>query len=522
VDETQVGADPIDLTLTSIPGGSLAGTTLGGRYRLIRLIGAGGMAQVWEGTDEVLNRNVAIKVLHPHLANDESLVRRFRQEAIAAARLNDPGIVGVYDTCSDGGHEAIVMELLQATTLRALIDERGTIDSDTTTRIGLRLLDALEAAHRAGLVHRDVKPSNILLCDDGRVKIADFGIAKADDHTELTREGSLLGTASYLAPEQLTGVAVDGRADLYALGLVLYECLTGRVPFDGDTGAAVALARLHTAPVDPRRIRSDIPPRLAAALMRALERDPDERFSSAADFRAALLQTDLDIPAPSVAPPLEEPTTAVTPEVPSFGRSERRWLLPAFVILLIAVAVIVAGLLFRESRASLSSTTTSTTEAPATPSPLTVTSIVSYDPQGSGAAGENDSMADRAVDGNDRTAWRTETYDQPNFFGGKTGVGLVLELEQRSVLDSLRISGSPNGWSAKIYVLDAPPGPDGVDGLTPAGSVDGVKGHVSVDLSRAEGSVVLLWITNLGTPVDGTGHRVEIQELVPVGHPADG
>jgi serine/threonine-protein kinase len=291
VDETQVGADPIDLTLTSIPGGSLAGTTLGGRYRLIRLIGAGGMAQVWEGTDEVLNRNVAIKVLHPHLANDESLVRRFRQEAIAAARLNDPGIVGVYDTCSDGGHEAIVMELLQATTLRALIDERGTIDSDTTTRIGLRLLDALEAAHRAGLVHRDVKPSNILLCDDGRVKIADFGIAKADDHTELTREGSLLGTASYLAPEQLTGVAVDGRADLYAAAIVLFASLTGRLPFpiDGKNEYQVRWDQVHTAPIPFLSLATDAPPALGAFFDRALAKDRDARFPDGIAMGDALL-----------------------------------------------------------------------------------------------------------------------------------------------------------------------------------------------------------------------------------------
>lgn len=520
MDETQVGSGPIDLTKGSFPAGTLAGTTLCGRYRLDRMIGAGGMAQVWEGTDAVLGRRVAVKLLHPHLADDESLVRRFRQEAIAAARLNDPGIVGVYDTCSDGGREAIVMELLDAQTLRQLIDDRGTIDPDTTMRIGLRLLDALEAAHRAGLVHRDVKPSNVLLCDDGRVKIADFGIAKADDQTELTREGSLLGTASYLAPEQLTGGDVDARADLYSLGLVMYECLTGRVPFEGDNGAAVALARLHTTPVDPRRIRSDIPPRLAVALMRSLERDPDQRFSSAADFRAALLRTEVDVPAPPPGPPPPEAPPEVE-HAPSFGRSERRWLLPAFVILLVAVAIIVAGLLFRESRAVSTDDATPTTQVAAA-APLPIASISSYDPQGSGAAGENDSMADRAGDGDELSAWRTETYDQPDFFGDKTGVGLVIELGERSRVDSLRIAGSTNGWSGRVYVLDAPPGPDGVDGLTPAGTADDVSGQLSVDLGAATGSTVVLWITDLGTPVDGSGHRVEIQELVPIGVPAPG
>jgi len=520
VDETQVGSGPIDLTRGSLPTGSLAGTTLGGRYRLDRIIGAGGMAQVWEGTDSVLGRRVAVKVLHPHLADDESLVRRFRQEAIAAARLNDPGIVGVYDTCSDDGHEAIVMELLQATTLRQLIDERGTIDPDTTLRIGLRLLDALESAHRAGLVHRDVKPSNVLLCDDGRVKIADFGIAKADDQTELTRDGSLLGTASYLAPEQLTSTDVDARADLYSLGLVLYECLTGRVPFRGDTGAAVALARLHTTPTDPRRIRSDVPTRLADALMRALERDPDRRFDSAADFRAALLHADVEVPTAVPGPPIEPPAlTTVEHDPPGFGRSERRWLLPAFLILLIAVGIIVAGLLFRESRQPDSAgPTTSSTVAPA--EPLPVASVSSYDPQGSGTSGENDSLAARATDGDDLTAWRTETYDQPDFFGDKTGVGLVIHLAGRSRLESVRVSGSTNGWSGQVYVLDGDPDPAGPGDLHPSATLTDVRGPVSVDVGGATGTTVLLWITDLGDPADGSRHRVEIQEVVPNGAPA--
>ena len=199
----------------SNPVTGLADTTLCGRYHLDHLIGSGGMAQVWEGTDLVLGRQVAVKVLHPHLAADGALVARFRQEAVAAARLSHPGIVGVYDTCSDGMHEAIVMELLDAATLRQHLDEYGPLDAETTVRIALRLLDALEAAHRAGLVHRDVKPSNILLCRDGRVKVADFGIAKADDQTDLTQQGTLVGTASYLAPEQLLGGAGDARTDLY-------------------------------------------------------------------------------------------------------------------------------------------------------------------------------------------------------------------------------------------------------------------------------------------------------------------
>ncbi len=521
MDETQVGPGRVDITEGSPAAGTLAGTVLCGRYRLERMIGAGGMAQVWEGTDDVLGRRVAIKVLHPHLAGDDAIVRRFRQEAVAAARLNDPGIVGVYDTCRDSGNEAIVMELLDATTLRQLLEKRGTLDADTTMRIGLRLLDALEAAHRAGIVHRDVKPSNILLCDDGRVKIADFGIAKADDQTELTREGTLVGTASYLAPEQLTNVEVDARADLYALGLVLYECLTGRVPFEGDTGAAVALARLHTDPVHPRRLRADVPTHLANAIMRSLERDPDDRFGSTAEFRAALIRPDLPVPVTTSGPPppAEAPTATVI-EAPGFGRSERRWLMPAFIILLIAVAVIVAGLLLRESRPMIR--TPPSTAPAASAGPLPVASTVSYDPQGSGTAGENDSLAARATDGDEHTAWRTESYDQADFFGPKHGVGLVLTLAHRSKLDSIRVIGSTNGWSADVFVLDGPADPAGPGTSTPTGRMIDVRSRTSVDLGGAIGTTVVLWITNLGDPVDGGRHRVEISEVVPIGVPGPG
>jgi eukaryotic-like serine/threonine-protein kinase len=511
-------ATTVDRTTVATPG--LAGLVVGDRYRLDRLIGAGGMAQVWEGTDAVLGRRVAVKVLHPHLAEDEAFVRRFRQEAVAAARLNHPGIVGVYDTCSDHGIEAIVMEYLDATTLRQLLDERGVLDANTTTRIGLRLLDALEAAHRAGLVHRDVKPSNVLLCTDGRVKITDFGIAKAEDATDLTSEGSLIGTANYLAPEQLLGHDVDGRADLYALGLVLYECLTGRLPFRGDTGAAAAVARLHTDPPDPRRIRASIPPPLAATVMRALERTPANRFD-AAQFRAALLAGGGPPPANS-----DEATgvleTAGAGAGEGYGRSERRWLLPALVVVLLGVAVTVAGLLLRETTAP--SPTSPTTTAPAggtaPGSSLPVSSVSTFDPKGRGAPGENDRLAPAAVDGDQRSAWRTETYESATVFGAKGGVGLVLEFDEPAALSSVQVSGSTNGWEASLYALaDRDRLRGGSDDLFDPAAVDAVatlgpvRGPVAVDLGGVTARRLLVWITDLGEAVDGGGLRTEVAEI---------
>jgi eukaryotic-like serine/threonine-protein kinase len=513
--------DPTEVTRIGSDGvGGLAGLTLCGRYRLQHLIGAGGMAQVWEATDEVLGRRVAVKLLHPHLAGDTAFVQRFRQEAVAAARLSHPGIVGIYDTCSDGRHEAIVMELLDAVTLRRHLDEHGALDADTTVRIGLRLLDALEAAHRAGLVHRDVKPSNILLCRDGRVKIADFGIAKADDQTELTQDGTLVGTATYLAPEQLLGSPVDGRTDLYSLGIVLYECLTGRVPFRGDSGPAVALARLHTDPLDPRRFRADVPPRVADAVMRVLSREPAQRFDSAADLRAALLHTGASPQQTTVSPriAIEEPAE----ETESFGRSERRWLLPALFIALVASALTIAGLLLRTSTvddgASVAPTTSGDTSSIEAAPPV---AAIPHDPKGRGEPGENDDLAPRAIDGDLTTSWRTESYDTPTFFGSKTGVGLAVVLDDTFTVERLRLSGSENGWSASVMVVDAdsPVGLD-PDELGPVAALNDVRAPVELDLGSIEpganrtGRLVLIWITDLGDPPDEGGrHRVEIAEV---------
>src|SRR5688572_7841211 len=247
------------------------------------------MAQVWRGTDEVLQRQVAVKVLHPHLAADESFVARFRQEAVAAARLAHPGIVAIFDTCSEKGTEAIVMELVPGRTLRERLDEPTPIDPWQAAGLAAQVAEALDAAHRAGLVHRDIKPANVLLAGDGRVKVADFGIAKAVADADLTQPGLMVGTAKYLAPEQVRGEAVDARTDIYSLGVVLYEMLCGRPPFAADTDAATALARLQRDPLRPRQVRASVPKSLEEIVCRSMAREPGDRFDGAADLRAALL-----------------------------------------------------------------------------------------------------------------------------------------------------------------------------------------------------------------------------------------
>ncbi|HVM09915.1 MAG TPA: protein kinase, partial [Acidimicrobiales bacterium] len=309
---------------------------LQGRYRLVQPIARGGMAEVWEGIDEVLTRPVAVKLLHRHLAADEGFRARFRREAVSAARLAHPNVVSTFDTGEDGDLPFIVMELIRGRTLRSVLDE-GPLRPAQVVAIGAQVADALAAAHRAGIVHRDVKPGNILLCDDmplgapASVKVADFGIARAatstTDVTELTQPGTLLGTTKYLAPEQVQGEEPDTRSDLYALGIVLYEMVTGRAPFAADTAMAVAMAHVHTEPLKPRQVRAGIPRGLEQLVLRAIEKDPAARFQSADDLAAALrgVGVDADDAVPSV---VRDPTPPAGSPA-AFHRSERSWMVPA-------------------------------------------------------------------------------------------------------------------------------------------------------------------------------------------------
>ncbi len=291
---------------------------LGGRYRLLSPIASGGMAQVWRAQDTSLVRQVAVKILHPHLATDQAFVSRFRREAVASARLSHPSIVAVYDTLSEGGVEAIVMELIEGRTLRAVLNEAGVLPPPDVVDVGMQISDALDEAHRAGIVHRDIKPANIMVGDDRRVMVTDFGIAKANKDADLTHTGTLLGTAKYLAPEQVAGEPVDPRADIYALGVVLFEAATGQPPFLAETDAGTALARLQGEVPRARTRNSAVPMGLDAVIARSMAREPANRFDRAATFKQALATADLN---PSNAntigiPTAVDPGTGANPVVP--------------------------------------------------------------------------------------------------------------------------------------------------------------------------------------------------------------
>jgi len=291
------------------------------RYQRNTHLARGGMADVYAGYDTLLGRKVAIKVLHSQLSSDEAFVKRFRKEAQAAANLSHPSIVGIYDWGEVDSEYFIVMELVEGRSLREILRSGGSLLPRRAVEIAADVCSALGVAHRAGIVHRDIKPGNILIAPDGAVKVTDFGIARAwDDSAELTKTGAVIGTATYFSPEQAQGKPADTRSDLYSLGVVLYEMLTGTPPFKGDSPMAVAFQHVSQAPVAPSVLNPDVPPALDAVVLRALHKEPGLRYQSADELRADLLAALRgEAPAVVVPPAGDAATRVMTAAVPPVG-----------------------------------------------------------------------------------------------------------------------------------------------------------------------------------------------------------
>ncbi len=297
---------------------STAPTTLGDRYQLVRVVGRGGMGEVWAGRDLRLSRDVAVKLLSPQMASQPGVRERFDAEARSAARLNHPHVVSVFDSGEHEGTPYLVMELLPGRTLADEVAE-GPLDPERARRIGVEILSALAASHEAGILHRDIKPGNVLLTDDGLVKVGDFGIAKSTEGLNLTSTGMIVGTAGYLAPERLAGDAATPRSDLYAVGIVLYEALSGHKPFEADTPMGLIRAVDAHQAVPLAQARPGLDPSLAATVERAMAKEPGRRFATAADMAASLQDRPVALGAagaptvPTTAPPSTRVLTAATP-----------------------------------------------------------------------------------------------------------------------------------------------------------------------------------------------------------------
>lgn len=250
------------------------------RYELQELIGGGGMADVYKAKDRLLDRAVAVKILHQQYANDEEFVDKFRQEALAAAKLAHPNIVNIYDVGEEAGSQYIVMEYVSGPTLKEVIQQKGCLEPVEAVRIAKEIASALESAHRHNIVHCDIKPHNILMMPDGHVKVTDFGIARAVSSSTMTYSGNVMGSVHYFSPEQAKGTVITTKSDVYSLGVVLYEMLTGRLPFNGETSVGIALKHLQEEPVPIRQLKPSIPPVLEAIVQKAMSKDPADRPNS--------------------------------------------------------------------------------------------------------------------------------------------------------------------------------------------------------------------------------------------------
>ena len=532
-------------------------TLIGNRYELQRSLAHGGMAEVWLAFDQQLNRLVAIKLLRSHTVDDPVVAERFRREAHALARLAHPNIVMIYDIVEENHRLYVVMKYLAGKSLRETLDEnrvrnpssKGALSPELTVHIGRSIAFALKHTHDNNIVHRDIKPGNIMIDADGSILLADFGIAKDTDEDgstvevpDLTNDNIMMGTAKYLSPELVQGRSLTGRADIYSLGLVLYECLSGDVPFNGANDQAIAIGRLQRDPTPLNTLCPHVPFALTAVIHKMLQRRPEHRYENGADVAMALQASlagspDAQTPAvglgngrtgPSpgvgrdplmgqkqtqvIAPkqesrrePLRDPTPKKTVNVdkglpPPRRSSTLRSLAPA--IILVAIAAVMVVFLWRGLRDTKAPVIPGQTAeapgvvAPVDTSPVTVVSLKSYDPNGDDKS-ENEAMVGALSDNNPQTVWTTVCYGD-KYFGSKRGLGIVMQLS-RSSAGQMTVDMGSAPWSAEIFSSDAGI-PDSIKGWGPrvTNGYATQEGVATLNVSTS-GTYILLLLREIGS-----------------------
>jgi serine/threonine-protein kinase len=490
------------------------GTLINGRFRLEEQIGSGGMSTVYRAFDEVLERSVAIKVMHASISQDGVQLERFRREARTAAQLSHPHIVTVIDAGEDEGHPFIVLEYIEGETLKDRIRRVGPLPVPEAVAYAIEVGRALSAAHLTQLVHRDVKPQNVLIDPEGRAKLTDFGISRSLLDHGLTATGRVLGTTDYVSPEQALGELVGEQSDVYSLGICLFEMLTGAVPFKAESQVGVAMKHVREAMPDVQKRRPEISAALASVVEKATAKELKNRYQHVDDMVADLEQA-LAIEVARSGHPTGEATSIIralprgSREVlPRRLRSPRLW--AATIILVgIGIALIMVGLGVRtqKDKAPVAGPKPKTTVQPGVVE-IPIVKATSFDPP-PGDGTEHAPETGKAIDGDPTTKWTTENYTQGGGLASKPGVGLYVTTKDPAAATKITLMTADPRWDCEIYAAEEP-GKTLADWGAPVGGRKNVPKNVSIPLQTGDRQYryYLVWITKL--PSD---NRADIAEV---------
>ena len=472
----------------------MVGQLISERYELEELVGTGGMSSVYRAHDKLLERRVALKVLHEQFTSDGDHVERFRREARSVAQLSHPSIVTVIDRGEQDGRQFIVFEYVDGENLKALIEREGPLPEGEALELALQITQALSFAHAHGLCHRDVKPQNVLLDDEGRAKVTDFGIARSlDVQAGITQTGTVMGTSDYIAPEQARGAKATVQTDVYSLGAVLYELLTGEVPFRGDNFVAVAMRHINEPVPSVREQRPGVSPCAESAVQRAMAKEPRERFQSMDEFGAALQEClagrDGSAEATMVVAPPKQPRGRRRQA--ARGPAERPSVWP--LLLLLAGLAVLAGIfavIFAFTGKSPSKITDVLGVGGTKSNPVHLTGVTAYDPEGDNQE-EHNPEARFAADGNPTTYWKTETYYGAQL--NKSGVGVVLGSPSGGKVSQITVTTDTPGFKAEIETGSSQSGP-----FKPVSAAMTVGQTTTFSVKSGPAQYYVIWITDLG------------------------
>jgi hypothetical protein len=499
--------------MTARPTSSMIGTVLSGRYRLEAKLGSGGMSTVYLARDETLDRPVAVKVVHREMSEQEDQLQRFRQEARAVAKLSHPNVVAVIDAGEDGGHPYIVFEYVKGETLKQRIGRVGALDTQDAIAYAIEVARGLGVAHSRNMVHRDIKPQNVLIDDQGRAKLTDFGISRQLEQDGVTATGRVLGTTDYVAPEQAMGRGVDPRSDVYSLGVVLYEMLVGQVPFHADSQVGVAMKHVNEELPDVQRRRPEVSAAVALVVERATAKNPAERYQQIGEMIDDL-ETALEVEAARAGSTTGEATSVLEavppPKRKLSGRARWSWAAVAVLLLLGAGALVAVQLI----SSGIGGGGAGDGQGP----PATISSATDYDPQGDGE--EVGSKVGLAIDGDPTgTSWETEHYDSPTFAGTKTGpdpgVGVYVTTTSPATPSRMIVRSLTPGWDAQVFAASAGPPSDLSGWDEPAGEVEDASTNQEIPLRVTRPSTYfLLWFTKLPEARDQYGgYQAEVSDI---------